>query len=223
MSAGFDVVTTCEGLAWAPFSGVVSNEIYPEYQILVAHSRRLPDETLLFPGHLYAPEPSSSIGEQKQTNYALRAPDKATFMALVTEGQPPAPEYFVYDAILNRKDRELLDEAFATRPREEWVEQLKKSPGDFIFTIVNSIDDLPSDPQVQANDYVVDFDHPRICDSDTILKLQETPKSLTIYGAGVIGQVYATFLHRGGHDVSILARGRRLAWIVTDARYGGVG
>ncbi|MDZ4234027.1 MAG: rhodanese-like domain-containing protein, partial [Dietzia sp.] len=48
--------------------------------------------------------------EQKQTNYALRAPDKATFMELVTEGQPPAPSYFVYDAILNRKDRELLDE-----------------------------------------------------------------------------------------------------------------
>lgn len=49
-------------------------------------------------------------GEQKATNYALRAPDKDTFMALVTEGQPPAPSYFVYDAILNRKDRELLDE-----------------------------------------------------------------------------------------------------------------
>ena len=31
-------------------------------------------------------------------------------MKLVTEGQPPAPSYFVYDAILNRKDRELLDE-----------------------------------------------------------------------------------------------------------------
>ena len=31
-------------------------------------------------------------------------------MSLVTEGQPPAPGYFVYDAILNRKDRALLDE-----------------------------------------------------------------------------------------------------------------
>lgn len=31
-------------------------------------------------------------------------------MDLVTEGQPPAPSYFVYDAILNRKERELLDE-----------------------------------------------------------------------------------------------------------------
>ena len=52
----------------------------------------------------------STMGEQKETNYALRAADKATFMELVTEGQPPAPGYFVYDAILNRKERELLDE-----------------------------------------------------------------------------------------------------------------
>ena len=31
-------------------------------------------------------------------------------MEMVTEGQPPAPGYFVYDAVLNRKDRPLLDE-----------------------------------------------------------------------------------------------------------------
>lgn len=52
----------------------------------------------------------STMGEQKQANYALRAPDKATFMALVTAGQQPAPSYFGYDAILNSKDRELLNE-----------------------------------------------------------------------------------------------------------------
>jgi 2-dehydropantoate 2-reductase len=39
-----------------------------------------------------------------------------------------------------------------------------------------------------------------------------------VYGAGVIGTVYAAFLHRGGHNVSILARGRRLA----DIREHGV-
>jgi hydroxyacylglutathione hydrolase len=31
-------------------------------------------------------------------------------MHLVTDGQPPAPSYFVYDAILNRKAHGLLDE-----------------------------------------------------------------------------------------------------------------
>ncbi|MDM8527093.1 Si-specific NAD(P)(+) transhydrogenase [Anaerolineales bacterium HSG24] len=38
----------------------------------------------------------------------------------------------------------------------------------------------------------IDFNHPRILDSDTLLDLKETPRSLTIYGAGVIGCEYAS-------------------------------
>lgn len=78
----------------------------------------LPDATRVYPAHgagsacgkNLSTDLWSTMGEQKETNYALRAPDKATFMELVTAGQPPAPSYFVYDAILNRKDRGLLDE-----------------------------------------------------------------------------------------------------------------
>jgi NAD(P) transhydrogenase len=40
----------------------------------------------------------------------------------------------------------------------------------------------------------VDFSHPRILDSDTVLKLQATPRSLTIYGAGVVGCEYASIM-----------------------------
>jgi len=54
----------------------------------------------------------------------------------------------------------ILDKTFATRPRHEWIEILERA-GDFIFTIMNTIADLPEDPQVIANDYVVDYDHPR--------------------------------------------------------------
>jgi hydroxyacylglutathione hydrolase len=78
----------------------------------------LPDETRVYPAHgagsscgkNLSTETWSTMGDQRLNNYALLAPDKATFMELVTEGQPPAPSYFVYDAVLNRKDRELLDE-----------------------------------------------------------------------------------------------------------------
>ena len=78
----------------------------------------LPDSTKVYPAHgagsacgkNLSTDLWSTMGEQKKNNYALRASDKATFMKLVTEGQPPAPGYFVYNAILNRKDRELLDE-----------------------------------------------------------------------------------------------------------------
>jgi hydroxyacylglutathione hydrolase len=78
----------------------------------------LPDPTRVFPAHgagsacgkNMSTDLWSTIGDQKSSNYALRAPDKATFLRLVTEGQPPAPGYFVYDAILNRKAHQLLDE-----------------------------------------------------------------------------------------------------------------
>lgn len=45
------------------------------------------------------------------------------------------------------------------------------------------------------------FDHPRIVDSDTILQLQDTPHSITIYGAGVIGCEYASIFR--GLDVKV--------------------
>ncbi len=38
----------------------------------------------------------------------------------------------------------------------------------------------------------VDFQHPRICDSDSVLEMQQIPKTLTIFGAGVIGCEYAS-------------------------------
>ncbi len=38
----------------------------------------------------------------------------------------------------------------------------------------------------------IDFSHPRVVDSDTILDIQEHPHSITIYGAGVIGCEYAS-------------------------------
>src|SRR5699024_6131216 len=38
----------------------------------------------------------------------------------------------------------------------------------------------------------VDFNHPRIYDSDTILSMTHTPRKLIIYGAGVIGCEYAS-------------------------------
>ncbi len=84
----------------------------------------LPDTTRVYPAHgagsacgkNLSTELWSTMGEQRRTNYALRASDKATFMAMVTEGQPPAPGYFVYNAILNRKDRDLLDETEKPKP-----------------------------------------------------------------------------------------------------------
>lgn len=50
----------------------------------------------------------------------------------------------------------------------------------------------------------VDFDHPRVHDSDTILGLPETPKSMTIYGAGVIGCEYGSMFRNLGVTVNLV-------------------
>lgn len=42
--------------------------------------KQLPDETLLFPGHLYSPEGQSTMGEQKATNPMLRVASLEMFL-----------------------------------------------------------------------------------------------------------------------------------------------
>jgi len=84
----------------------------------------LPDATRVFPAHgagsacgkNLSTELTSTIGAQKQENYALIAPDRKTFVDLVTEGQPPAPGYFLHDATMNKKQRALMDETAPPAP-----------------------------------------------------------------------------------------------------------
>jgi crotonobetainyl-CoA:carnitine CoA-transferase CaiB-like acyl-CoA transferase len=71
----------------------------------------------------------------------------------------------------------ILDKAFASKPRDYWMQALKKG-GDFIYTVVNSIDDLTRDEQMLENEYIVDYDHPRIGKTKLVgfpLRLSETP------------------------------------------------
>jgi crotonobetainyl-CoA:carnitine CoA-transferase CaiB-like acyl-CoA transferase len=53
----------------------------------------------------------------------------------------------------------LFDEIFATRTSEEWIRTLTDG-GDFIFTVVNSLQEVPDDPQFQANELVDEVEHP---------------------------------------------------------------
>jgi NAD(P) transhydrogenase len=50
----------------------------------------------------------------------------------------------------------------------------------------------------------VDFSHPRIFDSDTILDLPATPRSISIYGAGVVGCEYASMFRNMGVKVNLI-------------------
>jgi CoA:oxalate CoA-transferase len=76
----------------------------------------------------------------------------------------------------------LLDEVFARRPRADWIRRLGEG-GDFIVSIVNSVDDLPQDPQVLANGYVRTFAHPQFGPTQVVglpIRLSETPGQLRL-------------------------------------------
>lgn len=79
----------------------------------------LPDETLVYPAHgagslcgkNLSTETVSTIGVQRQYNYALQPLTKEEFVRIVTADQPDSPAYFTYDAILNTKERPTLETA----------------------------------------------------------------------------------------------------------------
>lgn len=56
----------------------------------------------------------------------------------------------------------------------------------------------------------VDFSHPRIYDSDTVLTLQHDPRSIIIVGAGVIGCEYASIFRGLGVKVDLVNNRERL-------------
>ncbi|MCF7989918.1 MAG: Si-specific NAD(P)(+) transhydrogenase [Thiohalocapsa sp.] len=67
----------------------------------------------------------------------------------------------------------------------------------------------------------VDFSHPRVVDSDSVLGLRHTPRSMTIYGAGVIGCEYASIMSYLDVKVNLVdTRDRLLSFLddeITDA------
>jgi glyoxylase-like metal-dependent hydrolase (beta-lactamase superfamily II)/rhodanese-related sulfurtransferase len=78
----------------------------------------LPDATLVFPAHgagsacgkHLSSAASSTIGEQRTTNYALAPMTDDQFVEAVTDGQSVAPLYFAFAANANRRDHALLDD-----------------------------------------------------------------------------------------------------------------
>ena len=79
---------------------------------------RLPDETEVYPAHgagsmcgrNISKETSSTIGEQKKCNYALRPMPKDEFVRMMTADLPEQPAYFARDAEMNRAGAPALGE-----------------------------------------------------------------------------------------------------------------
>ena len=77
----------------------------------------LDDKVIVYPAHgagsscgkNLGAETYSTIGEQKQNNYALQPQSKEEFIKAVTEGLPMPPQYFPVNAKINKEGYESLD------------------------------------------------------------------------------------------------------------------
>ena len=102
--------------------GVSADDLAADlYDSLHTKLMPLPDATRIYPAHgagsacgkNLSTDTWSTMGEQRETNYALAPMSKDEFIQAVTEGQTAPPAYFSFDAMLNRELRPILDEQAA--------------------------------------------------------------------------------------------------------------
>jgi len=88
------------------------------YDSLHGKLLKLPDEVEVYPAHgagsmcgrNMSKETSSTIGEQRKFNYALKPMSKSEFVTMMTADLPEAPVYFPRDAEINRSGARGLSE-----------------------------------------------------------------------------------------------------------------
>jgi hydroxyacylglutathione hydrolase len=94
----------------------------------------LSDNVIIYPAHgpgsscgkNLGPDTYSSIGEEKKSNYALKAKTKEEFIDAVTDGILPPPQYFPLNAKINKEGYDSLDKVLAKSMRPLTVAEFKK-------------------------------------------------------------------------------------------------
>ncbi|UXX81258.1 MBL fold metallo-hydrolase [Reichenbachiella carrageenanivorans] len=93
------------------------------YESLRYKIMTLPDDVVVYPAHgagsacgkNMSSETWDTLGNQKKTNYALRADmTKEEFVKEVTEGILPPPQYFAKNAMMNKSGYESIDKVMKT-------------------------------------------------------------------------------------------------------------
>ncbi len=88
------------------------------YDSLEKHIKTLPDHVIVYPAHgpgsscgkNIGPDTKTTIGAQKQSNYALLANTREEFIKVVTEGLGAPPGYFFINARINKEGYSALQE-----------------------------------------------------------------------------------------------------------------
>ncbi len=104
------------------------------------HNKLFPlaDDVIVYPAHgpgsacgkNLGPHTHSTIGEEKQFNYAMKAPTKEDFIKQVTDGIAAPPQYFPINAKINKEGYDSIDEVLVKGLKGLTVEEFKKLADD---------------------------------------------------------------------------------------------
>ncbi len=94
----------------------------------------LADDVIVYPAHgpgsscgkNLGPDTDSTIGVEKNFNYALKAANRNEFIKLVTDGIPAPPLYFPINAKINKEGYDSMDEVLGQGLKALPVEEFKK-------------------------------------------------------------------------------------------------
>lgn len=112
------------------------------YDSLQKNIVTLADDVIVYPAHgpgsscgkNLGPETFSTIGSEKENNYALKATSRDEFIKAVTDGLQAPPQYFPINAKINKEGYESLDNVLQQGLTPLNVEQFKKAiEGDVIL------------------------------------------------------------------------------------------
>ena len=103
----------------------------------------LGDDVIVYPAHgpgsscgkNLGPYTFSTIGEEKQTNYALKAKNKKDFIKSVTEGLAAPPQYFPINAKINKEGYESLDKVLEQSLKPLSIEEVKRAIADDVLIL----------------------------------------------------------------------------------------
>jgi glyoxylase-like metal-dependent hydrolase (beta-lactamase superfamily II)/rhodanese-related sulfurtransferase len=115
------------------------------YDSLHGKLLKLPDEVEVYPAHgagsmcgrNMSKETSSTIGEQRKFNYALKPMSKEEFVTMMTADLPEAPIYFPRDAEINRSGARGLSEL---QPPQALTPQQAQEQADVLLDVRSAAD-----------------------------------------------------------------------------------
>jgi hydroxyacylglutathione hydrolase len=113
------------------------------YESLQQKIMPLEDDVIVYPAHgpgsscgkNLGADTFSTIGSQKQSNYALQQKSKEDFIKAVTEGLPEVPSYFPINAKINKEGYESLDKVLQSGLTALSIEDFKKRIKDDVIVL----------------------------------------------------------------------------------------